>query len=93
MNNLHNGRSHVHGHCSQVSIIKEMEIADQVKKVIYSVFLQAAWNDKMRGFCQLSNLVAILQYIQSILHGLTNALLCVPFIFPDSQMCGFGDCT
>ena len=26
------------------------------------------------------------QYIQSILHGLTSVLLCVPFIFADSKV-------
>ena len=29
----------------------------------------------------------ILQYIQYILHGLTSVLLCVPFIFADSERC------
>ena len=33
----------------------------------------------------------ILQYVQCILHGLTNVLLCVPFIFSDSEKCRFGD--
>jgi len=32
------------------------------------------------------------QYI-CILHGLTNALLCVPFIFADSKKCWFSGCT
>ena len=32
----------------------------------------------------------ILQYIQYILHGLTSILLCVPFIFADSEKCRFG---
>ena len=27
------------------------------------------------------------QYIQCILHGLTSVLLCVPFIFADSEKC------
>ena len=29
----------------------------------------------------------ILQYVQCILHGLTSVLLCVPFIFADSEKC------
>ena len=33
----------------------------------------------------------ILQYVQRILHGLTSVLLCVPFIFADSEKCRFGD--
>ena len=32
----------------------------------------------------------ILQYVQCILHGLTSVLLCVPFIFADSERCRFG---
>ena len=35
----------------------------------------------------------ILQYVQCILHGLTSVLLCVPFIFADSEKCQFGDST
>ena len=35
----------------------------------------------------------ILQYVQCILHGLTSVLLCVPFIFTDSEKCRFGDST
>ena len=31
-----------------------------------------------------------LQYVQCILHGLTSVLLCVPFIFADSEKCRFG---
>ena len=27
------------------------------------------------------------QYVQCILHGLTSVLLCVPFIFADSEKC------
>ena len=30
------------------------------------------------------------QYIQCILHGLTSVLLCLPFIFADSEKCQFG---
>ena len=30
------------------------------------------------------------QYVQYILHGLTSVLLCVPFIFVDSEKCRFG---
>ena len=30
------------------------------------------------------------QYVQCILHGLTSVLLCVPFIFADSEKCRFG---
>ena len=33
------------------------------------------------------------QYIQYILHGLTSVLLCVPFIFVDSEKCQFGSST
>jgi len=33
------------------------------------------------------------QYIQCILHGLTSVLLCVPFIFADSEKYRFGGCT
>ena len=33
------------------------------------------------------------QYVQYILHGLTSVLLCVPFIFADSEKCRFGDST
>ena len=29
------------------------------------------------------------QYVQCILHGLTSVLLCVPFIFADSEKCRF----
>ena len=29
------------------------------------------------------------QYVQYILHGLTSVLLCVPFIFADSEKCQF----
>ena len=32
-------------------------------------------------------------YVQCILHGLTSVLLCVPFIFADSEKCRFGDST
>ena len=35
----------------------------------------------------------ILQYVQCILHGLTSVLLCVPFIFADSEKCRFGGST
>ena len=35
----------------------------------------------------------ILQYVECILHGLTSVLLCVPFIFADSEKCQFGDNT
>ena len=31
------------------------------------------------------------QYVQCIIHGLTSVLLCVPFIFADSEKCRFGD--
>jgi len=34
-------------------------------------------------------LFAILLYIQCILHGLTTALLCVPFIFVHHEKCQF----
>ena len=27
------------------------------------------------------------QYVQCVLHGLTSVLLCVPFIFADSEKC------
>ena len=30
------------------------------------------------------------QYIQCTIHGLTSVLLCVPFIFADSEKCRFG---
>ena len=33
------------------------------------------------------------QYVQYILHGLTSVLLCVPFIFADSEKCRFDDST
>ena len=33
------------------------------------------------------------QYVQCILHRLTSVLLCVPFIFADSEKCRFGDST
>ena len=33
------------------------------------------------------------QCIQCILHGLTSVLLCVPFIFTDSEKCRFGGST
>ena len=33
------------------------------------------------------------QYLQCILHGLTSVLLCVPFIFADSEKCQFGGST
>ena len=33
------------------------------------------------------------QYIQCILHRLTSVLLCVPFIFADSEKCRFGGST
>ena len=32
----------------------------------------------------------IRQYVQHILHGLTSVLLCVPFIFADSERYRFG---
>ena len=35
----------------------------------------------------------IVQYVQCILLGLTSVLLCVPFIFADSEKCQFGDST
>ena len=35
-------------------------------------------------------LFGIPQYVQCILHGLTSVLLCVPFIFADSEKCRFG---
>ena len=33
------------------------------------------------------------QYVQCILHGLTSVLLCVPFIFADSEKSQFGSST
>ena len=30
------------------------------------------------------------QYVQCILHGLTSVLLCVPFMYADSERCRFG---
>ena len=30
------------------------------------------------------------QYVQCIRHGLNSVLLCVPFIFADSERCQFG---
>ena len=33
------------------------------------------------------------QYVQCILHELTSVLLCVPFIFADSEGCQFGGST
>jgi len=33
------------------------------------------------------------QYIQCILYGLISALLCVPFIFANSEKCRFSGCT
>ena len=33
------------------------------------------------------------QYVKCILHGLTSVLLCVPFIFADSEKCRFGGST
>ena len=33
------------------------------------------------------------QYVQCILHGLPSVLLCVPFIFADSEKCRFGSST
>ena len=33
------------------------------------------------------------QYVQCILRGLTSVLLCVPFIFADSEKHKFGGCT
>ena len=33
------------------------------------------------------------QYVQCIIHGLTSVLLCVPFIFADSEKCRFGGST
>ena len=33
------------------------------------------------------------QYVQCILNGFTSVLLCVPFIFADSEKCRFGDST
>ena len=35
----------------------------------------------------------MLQYVQCILHALTSVLLCVPFIFADSEKCQFGGST
>ena len=35
-------------------------------------------------------LFGIPQYVQCILHGLTSVLLCVLFIFADSEKCRFG---
>ena len=35
----------------------------------------------------------ILQYIECICHGLTSVLLCVPFIFADSEKCQFSGST
>ena len=37
--------------------------------------------------------LGIPQYVQCILHGLTSVLLCVPFIFADSEKCQFGGST
>ena len=34
--------------------------------------------------------LGIPQYIQCILHELASILLCVPFIFADSERCQFG---
>ena len=33
------------------------------------------------------------QYVQCYHHGLTSVLLCVPFIFAESEKCRFGDST
>ena len=33
------------------------------------------------------------QYVQCILHGLASVLLCVPFIFANSEECQFGGST
>jgi len=35
----------------------------------------------------------ILQYMQCILQGLISVLVCVPFIFADSEKHRFGGCT
>ena len=35
----------------------------------------------------------LLQYVQCILRGFTSVLLCVPFIFADSERCQFGGST
>ena len=35
----------------------------------------------------------IMQYVQCILHGLTNVFLCVPFFFADSERSQIGDST
>ena len=35
----------------------------------------------------------ISQYVQCILRGLTSVLLCVPFIFADSEKCRYGGST
>ena len=59
-------------------------ITAKVAGLIFSLFDVASAREVPFG---------IPQYVQCILHGLTSVLLCVPFIFADSEKCRFGGST
>ena len=52
--------------------------------LIFSLFDVASGRDVPFG---------IPQYVQCIFHGFTSVLLCVPFIFADSEKCRIGGST
>ena len=59
-------------------------ITDKATDLIFSLFDVASAQEVP---------FSILQYVQRILHGLTSVLVCVPFIFADSEKCRFGGST
>ena len=63
---------------------KRNSITAKVTGLVFSLFDVASARQVPFG---------ILQYVQCILHRLTSVLLCVPFIFADSEKCQFGDST
>ena len=63
---------------------KRITITAKAMNLIFSLFDVASPQEVPFG---------IPQYIQFILHELTSVLLCVPFIFADSEKCQFGSST
>ena len=63
---------------------KHNSITAKATGLMFSLFDVASAQDVPFG---------IPQYVQCILHGLTTLLLCVLFIFGDSERCRFGGST
>ena len=66
---------------------KRNSITAKATGLIFSLFSVASARQVPFGIPQLA------QYNQYLLHGLTSVLLCVPFIFADSEKCQFGNST